>query len=57
MLDQHSVGRLSALHELPGARAHVDDRAIGRELNNPPVGAEERPALETIDREGVRGPP
>lgn len=53
--DQHRVIRFSAFHELARTRAHVDDSVMGRELDHPPARAEERPALETIDREGFGG--
>jgi GGDEF domain-containing protein len=53
--DQDCVIGFSALHEFSCTRAHVDDGVIRSELDHPPVGAEERPSLEMIDREGFGG--
>ena len=55
VLDHRSVGTLRALNELPRARTQLNYGVIGREVNNPPVRAEERPTLQAIDCQGFGG--
>jgi hypothetical protein len=47
--DDRGVVRLPALDGLTGAGAQVNDDALIGDVNDPPVGAGERPAVEVFE--------